>query len=376
MPGACGDAPVWGTDYFLPDLYEKSLLLPKDIAHAATEAHPCERWAATLNASVLVVKNVAQARRLILEALNLRGKTVAVEANASVDVVNAVKRHGAQIQFRMLEQAFGQDETRGFGLGVDAAWMQTQSGAWIQPASSSPIPVVADCSNSLPIANPSLSADVTLYGMHLSADETQAGALLVFSKRGEWLRNAIGIRMSESDLPCCEKSVAQHERWFGADRLAQKQLQVLHEIRRGLHEAAGLPMNDEQQVFLPHGVAVRIPEECEVSTFVMYLRAENTPSKWAPEIRPLHYAAIDTQRESAERLARWVLIPASPFFTEKEIRGAVLGMVKTAEYLGVRWYTDTTRAVEYAALMNEMYGEGHDAYRPIFLPVQMELRIN
>ena len=103
----------------------------------------------------------------------------------------------------------------------------------------------------------------------------------------------------------------------------------------------------------------------------MYLRAENTPSKWAPEIRPLHYAAIASQRESAEHLARWMLIPASPFLTEKEIRGAVLGVVKTAGYLGVRWYTDMNRAVEYAALMNEMYGEGHDAYRPVFLPAQM-----
>jgi len=376
MPGACGDAPVWGADYTLPDLYEKSLLLPVELAHAVTDAHPCERWAETLNAPVLVVTNVVQARRLILEALNLRGKTVAVDANASVDVVNAVKRHGAQIRFRMLEQAFGGDEARGFGLGVDAAWVQTQAGAWIQPASSSAIPVVADCSDSLPIANPSLSADVTLYGLHLSADETKAGALLVFSKRGEGLRNAIGIRMSENDMPCCEKSVAQHERWFGNNGLAEKQLQVLREIRTGLCEAAGLPLNDDQQIFLPHGVAVRIPDECDVSTFVMYLRAENTPSKWAPEIRPLHYAAIASQRESAERLAHWMLIPASPFFTEKEIRGAVLGVVKTAEYLGVRWYTDTNRAVEYAALMNEMYGEGHDAYRPIFLPMQLELRIN
>ena len=31
---------------------------------------------------------------------------------------------------------------------------------------------------------------VTLYGLDLSADETQAGALLAFSKRGEWLRKA------------------------------------------------------------------------------------------------------------------------------------------------------------------------------------------
>lgn len=49
----------------------------------------------------------------------------------------------------------------------------------------------------------------------------------------------------------------------------------------------------------------------------------------------------------------------------------MLGVVKTAEYLGVRWYTNANRALEYAALMNEMYGEGHDAYRPVFLPEPM-----
>ncbi|MBK7450200.1 MAG: hypothetical protein IPJ47_12565 [Anaerolineales bacterium] len=45
--------------------------------------------------------------------------------------------------------------------------------------------------------------------------------------------------MSENDLPCCEKSVAQYERWFGSNGLAEKQLQVLREIRTGLCEAAG-----------------------------------------------------------------------------------------------------------------------------------------
>jgi len=121
MPGACGDTPVWGTDYPLSDLYDKNLLLPAEFAHAVTDVHPCERWAETLNAPVLVVKNVQQARRLILEALNLRGGTVSVDANGSVDVVNAVKRHGAKIEFRAVEQAFGGDEARGVGWGVDSA---------------------------------------------------------------------------------------------------------------------------------------------------------------------------------------------------------------------------------------------------------------
>ena len=362
MPGACGNAPVWGANYPLADLLNKSLLLPEDFSRVATEVHPCERWAEVLNAPVLVVKNIAHARQLVLDALNLRGGTVVMDANVSVEVVNTVKSHGAKIQF----QSVAQDGAQVFGLGVKAVWMQTQVGVSMTPASSCQIPVIADCSDSLPVANPVLRADVTLYGLHLSADETQAGALLAFSKRGEWLRNAIGERLSESDMPCWEKSEAQHERWFGNEGLAEAYGQRLCAIRRGLQEAAGLPLNDEQHLFMPHGVAVRIPEASDVSTFVTYLRAENTPSKWGPEIRPVHYMAISTRRDCAEWLARWVLIPASPYFTEKEIRGAVLGVVKTAEYLGIRWYTDANRALEYATLMNEMYGEGHDAYRPVF----------
>jgi hypothetical protein len=44
----------------------------------------------------------------------------------------------------------------------------------------------------------------------------------------------------------------------------------------------------------------------------------------------------------------------------------VLGIVKTAEYLGVRWRMDPNRAAAYADLMDATYGPGHDAYRPIF----------
>ena len=83
-----------------------------------------------------------------------------------------------------------QDGAQVFGLGVKAVWMQTQVGVSMTPASSCLIPVIADCNDCLPVANPLLRADVTLYGLHLSADETQAGALLAFSKREEWLRKA------------------------------------------------------------------------------------------------------------------------------------------------------------------------------------------
>lgn len=44
----------------------------------------------------------------------------------------------------------------------------------------------------------------------------------------------------------------------------------------------------------------------------------------------------------------------------------MLGIVKAAEYLGVRWRSNPVQAAEYAAMMDRAYGAGHDAYRPLF----------
>jgi hypothetical protein len=65
-------------------------------------------------------------------------------------------------------------------------------------------------------------------------------------------------------------------------------------------------------------------------------------------------------------LAQHVLIPVGPDYTEEEIKHAVLGPVKTSEYLGVRWRTQSQKAADYAKLLDEMYGPHHDAYRPLF----------
>jgi hypothetical protein len=69
---------------------------------------------------------------------------------------------------------------------------------------------------------------------------------------------------------------------------------------------------------------------------------------------------------TAANLARWLLVPVGPDYTDAEIGHAVLGVVKASEYLGVRWRTDPARAAAYAALLTERYGPDHDAYRPVF----------
>jgi hypothetical protein len=61
------------------------------------------------------------------------------------------------------------------------------------------------------------------------------------------------------------------------------------------------------------------------------------------------------------------LIPCGPDYTDEEVTHAVLGPVKVAEYLGLRWWTDPQYAAAYAREMIRRYGPDHDAYRPAFL---------
>jgi hypothetical protein len=113
-----------------------------------------------------------------------------------------------------------------------------------------------------------------------------------------------------------------------------------------------------------------VPPESEPSTFYSYLRGENTPARWLPELRPVHYAAVrepgQAWRASAVNLARWLIVPVGPDYSADEVRQAVLGVVKASDYLGVRWRLDPARAASYARVMEERYGSDHDAYRPLF----------
>jgi hypothetical protein len=114
-----------------------------------------------------------------------------------------------------------------------------------------------------------------------------------------------------------------------------------------------------------------VPAPCDAATFYAYVLGEQTPVRWLPAQRPLHYAALrkDGAPEvalSADHLARVQLVPVGPDYTAEEVKHAVLGITKAADYLGVRWATNPARAAWYAQQMVEWYGADHDAYRMLF----------
>jgi len=161
-----------------------------------------------------------------------------------------------------------------------------------------------------------------------------------------------------------QRALVQHHRLA---TMIDQQKATVRQLWQGLHEAAGLPLLPVESAYaLPPGVWVQIPAEAEPTNFYWFAQGENTPVRWLPEVRPLHYAAVGMARATATNLARWLLVPVGPEENEETIRHAVLGIVKTAEYLGVRWRLDPARAVAYAHLLDEMYGPTHDAYRPVF----------
>jgi hypothetical protein len=229
-----------------------------------------------------------------------------------------------------------------------------------------------DCADTLPDLNlPTPLPPVLLFGLHLSSDERQAGALLVFGDPA--LAQAVEARLTPDDAPDPSRALIQLQRLYDDGSslgLASCQRAALAEVRRGLCAAAGLALLPSCTYgALAHAVAIRIPEEIDPATFYAYVQAEQTPVRWLPLVCPLHYAAVreaDRGVATAAELARWLLVPVGPDYTDEEIKHAVLGVVKAAEYLGVRWRTDPERAASYAALMDELYGARHDAYQPVF----------
>ncbi len=211
---------------------------------------------------------------------------------------------------------------------------------------------------------PAARPAVTLYGLHLADD--RPGALLAFSDAALYAK--VKALRQPADCPNAAQALAQCER---LPELAEQQSANLAEARRGLREAAGLATHEPNRLALATAVAVQIPPECDVPTFYAYVEQENTPVRWLPQIQPLHYAALRADgapdhRATAANLARWLYVPVGLDYTFEEIKHGVLGIVKAAEYLGVRWRSNPAHAAEYAALMDRTYGAGHDAYRPLF----------
>jgi hypothetical protein len=242
------------------------------------------------------------------------------------------------------------------------------------PRPTRAFPRVDDGADSLPGPGPrEKGALASLAGLHLGADPDSAGALLRLG-RGPlaariWKRlRALAVGEPGPDPA---RALTQLRRLADPSGLWHLQETALPEVARGLREAAGLEVLEGSRTSLRFGVAVRVPDEVEPATFYAYVRGELTPVDWLPLRRPLHHAALQersgtSRQRSAACLARWLLVPVGPNFTDEEASHAVLGVVKAAEYLGVRWRTNPAHAAWYSRLLDELYGPDHDAYRPIF----------
>lgn len=216
----------------------------------------------------------------------------------------------------------------------------------------------------------SLTGAATLWGLHIPCEEH--GALIAFSDTA--LYNAAVEALTDDDaFGDFPRAVAQAERLAGPDGLATRLLAVDAATREGMETGAGLPMAPVGgRCALPFGLAVRVPDEADLATFISYVRNEHVDLDWLPEIQPMFYVAYQATADrartlrSTEHLARWIVAPLGPDFVDDEITHAVLGILKAAEYTGVRWRTDPERAQWYGDLMFEWYGPDHDAFRVQF----------
>lgn len=351
--GSLGGLPIRHAEFAgHPPLSELLVLPPMVVALSVDDVRA--RWAGALGRPVVLVRSVERARTLLLEAAGIAaGEPVGLPANATRGLVEAVKGHGAEPRFLSLDDSL--DPVGGDGV------------VWAQPFAGLPAGRArwVDRADTLPLLAPATHAEIALWGLHLSPDPSDSGALLAFTS-GELAAN-VESRLGRADQPDWLRAGAQLDRL--AD-LSSRQHRALTECWRGLDDAAGLPMLPIATDALAHGVAVRVPDECDPATFYSYVRGENTPIRWLPEARPIHYAATrqlgPAWRATADNLSRWLLVPVGPAQTNDELAHAILGVVKASDYLGVRWRTDPSRATRYACEMDERYGQGHDAYRPAF----------
>ena len=358
--GALGGLPVRGADYGAHPPLDEALTLPPDIRldTDVTLEVAEEAWSERLGgAMVVLARDAYRARRMLHEAAGIqRGEWVGVPANASHDLAESVKHHKARPRFLDFDA-----QLRLVTPTTRFTWTQVLRGLW-QPQNATWL----DCSDTLPVPGALERPAVTLFGLHLPDADGRPGALLAFVD--EALFAEVKALRQPADCPNASLALAQCER---LPELADRQLANLAEAQRGLHEAAGLATHEPSSLALATAVAVQIPPECDVATFYAYVEQENTPVRWLPQIQPLHYAALRADgapdhRVTAANLARWLYVPLGPDYTFEEIKHGVLGIVKAAEYLGVRWRSNPAHAAEYADLMNRTYGDGHDAYRPLF----------
>lgn len=353
------------------------LALPDDVPlHESDAESALSAWADYLDAdvSLLLVRNPDRARKLLMRAFGIAGKEpVGIPVNTRRPLSEAVKRSGGRPLFIELDADLNLDPTTTGLDDVRLVWAQPVAGM-APPPELPGTTLFIDYGFTLPAplgqGVASLAGAATLWGLHLGSDEQ--GALIAFSDAA--LYNAAVDALVDDDVfSDFGRAVAQCRRLAGQDGLAARLLAVDAAAREGTEAGAGMPMSPfAGRCALPFGLAVRVPEEADLATFISYVRNENVTLNWLPELQPMFYVAyqITTDRSrtirSADHLARWIVSPLGPDFVDDEITHAVLGILKAAEYTGVRWYTDPERAQWYGDLMFEWYGPDHDAYRVQF----------
>ena len=330
---------------------------------AATSAHVTAAWRDFVlrqgeRGAVLLVRSVARARRALLQTVCPPGTTVLLPANATYDLVETVKRAKVKPRFAALD------------AHLPLALPSSTPVAWAEPVAGLPTGctgcadlLVLDYADSAPVGRfAEMTGDVLLFGLHLSAQLEEAGGLLLFRDAG--LAQAVSARLRAADEPDWARAAWQLQRLA---HHAPRHRQALSELQEALLAAAGLPLLPMTNApAIAQGVAVQIPPESIPSIFYHYAQGENTPVAWLPYLRPLHPMAAAQGLTTAAHLARWLLAPLGLHTPADEVAQIVLGIVKAAEYLGVRWRTNPQRAAAYAALLTERYGPDHDAYRPAF----------
>lgn len=367
--------PVRSADYPAHPALRNVQLLPPDAATRATTLEEVRSaWAEYIGypGPLLFVKSPDRARKLLMEAFGVEpGERVGIPVNTRRYLSEAVKRAKGKPLFVELNADLTFDSaTPGVGQ-VRLHWAQP-IGGMEQPA---PLPgktLFVDHGLTLPAPLAAegelMAGEITLWGLHL--DEDDSGVLIAF--RDPDLAERMRALLTDDDSPDLSRALAQVERLRGRDGLAARQLEIERQVRVGMEAGAGMPMASRAKRTLAHGVPLRIPEEADLATFISYVRNELVPLDWFPEVQPMFYVAYQVSQDlartwqSAEHLARWVMSPVGPDFVEDEVTHAVLGILKAAEYTGVRWYTNPGRARWYHEMLMEWYGPEHDAYRAAF----------
>jgi hypothetical protein len=367
--------PVRSADYPAHPPLRQVLVLPRDtvIPHAAPE-EALAAWREYMGFAgpLLLVSRPDRARKLLMAALGVANKEpVAIPVNTRRYLSEAVKRSGGKPVFVELDADL---EFVPETPGLDAARV-----VWAQPVGgmAPPVPLpgktyLVDHGLTLPApltdGGQGLPGAATVFGLHL--DEDDSGALIVFNDVD--LAGKVAALMTPEDMPDAGRVLAQAHRVGGPDGLAARQLLLDAEVRLGMEAGAGIPTAARADGVLPHGLPVRIPDEADLGTFISYVRNELVALDWIPELQPMFYVAyqvtqdLELTRRSAENLARWVMSPIGPDFVDDEITHAVLGILKAAEYTGVRWDTNPGRARWYGEMLVDWYGPEHDAYHPAF----------